>query len=948
MRVGVILAALGLLCGSAGAAGTTSTTLPPTPTLPPVTAACVKKAGAAYKACGAAATCVTTYKAAIAGCFALGSGASCATSCTTKVVQCTATAQSSLASCQQGCATSSDPTCTTTCNGQKFLDTQLCKTNFTACLVKCPIVTTTTTTIPTTTTTSTSTSTSSSTSTTSTTSTSTSTTSTSSTTSTTRPAPPPFSPSTTACLKQATADQKACSTSATPAPICRSNYEAAYRSCFAPPAGVACALDCLTDRATCEDPAQKIQKACVGTCSNARSAATKLCQSTDTACVSAAQAAFTACKAACAQDAAPALQQCVTDFGACVWKCPNLSDGPCGNGVGDSGEECDDGNTVNGDCCSAGCKLEPAAAACPDDGNGCTDDRCDAQGTCQHVDNTASCDDGRFCTDGDTCEGGVCHGTPRDCSASGDQCTNGVCDDVAARCVKHPKTDGTPCDDGNGCTRSDGCQAGTCVGPNPVVCTAADQCHEAGACTPATGACSNPRKLGGTVCDDGNACTTSSACEAGVCTGFFPVVCTSSDQCHDGVCSPALGHCTDVIKPDGTPCDDGDPATPGDACVTGVCLGGALIDHDLDGVPDIRDICPDVFNPAQTDSNHDGVGDNCQCTDTAPGRCLTGGGTTSTDCFLELDPSGPVTLNAKGTAVLGVVSCLDGDRQCDQDGKVDGRCTFGVSFCLSNTDPRLALCSPADIISLEVISPSAAKGATLDQTNGLAIEQAVGALGIGIARGGKMIKPFVSSAGQDRCSPLVSLVVPAPTGKSIKPVAKTFQVRANAANKKNDLDFFTLQCGAASGSITTTTSTTLKSAKTTTTTTTLPPPPPFSDATTSCIAQLAAAQSVCTLPAAICELQYQAGFPGCFAPGQGVPCAATCENKDIACEIPKRLGCSACQNAWSNAGGRCQGDATCLADTLAAFVACKTNCTKLTIAQCRSAFYTCLTACQNR
>ena len=34
--------------------------------------------------------------------------------------------------------------------------------------------------------------------------------------------------------------------------------------------------------------------------------------------------------------------------------------------------------------------------------------------------------------------------------------------------------------------------AGACVGASPVVCVASDQCHVAGTCDPATGACSNP------------------------------------------------------------------------------------------------------------------------------------------------------------------------------------------------------------------------------------------------------------------------------------------------------------------------------------------------------------------------------------------------------------------------------------------------------------------------
>jgi len=49
-------------------------------------------------------------------------------------------------------------------------------------------------------------------------------------------------------------------------------------------------------------------------------------------------------------------------------------------------------------------------------------------------------------------------------------------------------SDGTPCDDGNACTRTDVCQAGACVGGNPVDCVASDNCHAA-ACDPATGQC---------------------------------------------------------------------------------------------------------------------------------------------------------------------------------------------------------------------------------------------------------------------------------------------------------------------------------------------------------------------------------------------------------------------------------------------------------------------------
>ncbi len=53
----------------------------------------------------------------------------------------------------------------------------------------------------------------------------------------------------------------------------------------------------------------------------------------------------------------------------------------CGNGAMDLGESCDDGNTLDGDCCSANCQLDPAGSLCTD-GNACTTEACDGEGVC--------------------------------------------------------------------------------------------------------------------------------------------------------------------------------------------------------------------------------------------------------------------------------------------------------------------------------------------------------------------------------------------------------------------------------------------------------------------------------------------------------------------------------------------------------------------------------------
>ena len=116
---------------------------------------------------------------------------------------------------------------------------------------------------------------------------------------------------------------------------------------------------------------------------------------------------------------------------------------------------------------------------------------------------TADCSSG-------TCVDGVCCMT-----ASCGACQ--ACNTAGARGTCAATTGGT-CDDGNACTQTDTCQAGTCTGANPVTCTASDQCHVAGTCNPTTGACSNPAATNGTACNDGNACTQTDTCQAGTCT----------------------------------------------------------------------------------------------------------------------------------------------------------------------------------------------------------------------------------------------------------------------------------------------------------------------------------------------------------------------------------------------------------------------------------------------
>jgi 6-phosphogluconolactonase (cycloisomerase 2 family) len=492
--------------------------------------------------------------------------------------------------------------------------------------------------------------------------------------------------------------------------------------------------------------------------------------------------------------------------------CSGAATGQCMDGVCDEataacvarakvdGSLCEDGNpcTLSDIClagsCTNGAPLVCAALdSCHDAGV------CDpATGACSNPVKAdgAACEDGNACTLSDTCLAGSCTpGAPVVCAAL-DQCrVAGVCDPATGVCSNPAKADGTACDDGSACTRSDTCSAGACVGTNPVVCAASDQCHAAGVCDPATGTCSNPAKADGAACNDGNACTRSDGCTAGACVGANPVVCAASDQCHDaGTCDPATGACSNPTRADGTSCDDGDACTNDDACVTGECRGSGAPDGDADGICDAEDACPAVFDPAQTDADGNGVGDACECTAPAPGRCIPGGGSPRSDCLLELNPSGPVTLNRTASRVLGVLRCADGDAACDRDGSVNGMCTFGLSVCLANSDPRLPRCSSAAIRSYEIMSPHAERSrSAMDQSNARAFEEMLAALGLEIRRGKSVVTAAAAPAGQNLCSPLVEVAMPAPAPGG-RPVRRKLQMRATAADNLRDADRLVLEC----------------------------------------------------------------------------------------------------------------------------------------------------------
>src|SRR5437879_13587259 len=94
--------------------------------------------------------------------------------------------------------------------------------------------------------------------------------------------------------------------------------------------------------------------------------------------------------------------------------------------------------------------------------------------------------------------------------------------------------------------------------------------------------------------------------------------------------------------------------------------------------------------------------------------------------------------------------------------------------------------------------------------------------------------------------------------------------------------------GATSGTLPTTTTTTPTSPPATTTTLKPPKTSAFSPATTACIKQATAMKKTCKVSAAVvdCKAEFATAFANCFAAGNGVACATSCDTAKTSCKTP--------------------------------------------------------------
>jgi len=215
----------------------------------------------------------------------------------------------------------------------------------------------------------------------------------------------------------------------------------------------------------------------------------------------------------------------------------------CGNGTPEGAEQCDDGNTTDGDGCDNDCTFSCTMDSECDDG-----DACNGAETCN---GSNVCVGGSAAGDGTVCDRDMMSGTR-------DVCLSGVC--AASTCGDAYVDDamgGTEeCEDGN-TTAGDGCE-NDCT----FTCTADSDCDDGDLCNGAE-TCN-----GSNVCVAGSDATDGTTCDRGMST---------VDVCIMGSC--ALSTCGDgymdtmTMPPED--CDDGN-LTAGDGCEPDCTITGVI------------------------------------------------------------------------------------------------------------------------------------------------------------------------------------------------------------------------------------------------------------------------------------------------------------------------------------------------------------------------------------
>ena len=317
---------------------------------------------------------------------------------------------------------------------------------------------------------------------------------------------------------------------------------------------------------------------------------------------------------------------------------------------------CDDGNICNGiESCDSDLGCQGADPLICVDGNPCTDDSCNADKGCVYTANDHECDDGNHCTEGDQCASGMCGFEGFLECADDNACTTDSCNPDSG-CVYTLNQD--PCDDGNPCTTQDHCELGQCIGGGQFACDDSNPCTD-DSCVEGAG-CQHLPNQGD--CDDANECTTGDTCANGLCAAAQMLVCDDGNACTDDSCDPDSG-C--VNTPNDAPCSDGDDCTVSDACLAGLCQAGGPANCDDANVCTDDSCEPGVGCEHAANLSDCQDGDECTAGDKcANGNCIPGGPVVCDD---DDFCNGVETCHPDVGCVAGVPPELDDEINCTVD-----------------------------------------------------------------------------------------------------------------------------------------------------------------------------------------------------------------------------------------------------------------------------------------